>query len=91
MNLIEIREGGKVFTAEMNSSGTYKILGEKAKLDKMLIPVQCNHCGKPYDLCETEVIHRYADCTLYKTPCCNRTADDREWKSCPDFTKLTLK
>jgi hypothetical protein len=46
---------------------------------EMLRPVRCAHCGRVYDLGRVETIARYADCTLYKTPCCGRTVDDRPW------------
>lgn len=54
----------------------------------MLVPVQCNRCGKVYDLTNTEVIHRYGDCTVFKTPCCGLQVDDRSWVSLPAFTRL---
>jgi hypothetical protein len=44
---------------------------------KMMFPVECHHCYSVYDLAGVETVARYADCTVYKTPCCNRTADDR--------------
>jgi hypothetical protein len=57
-------------------------------LSSMLVPVVCRHCGAIYDLCAGEPTARYADCTCYITPCCGRHADDRKWKSMPDFTEL---
>ncbi|MCR4338702.1 MAG: hypothetical protein NUW01_02325 [Gemmatimonadaceae bacterium] len=54
----------------------------------MMVPVQCTHCGKVYDLTRVHVIARYQDCSVYPTPCCNRQADDRKWKSLPDFREL---
>jgi hypothetical protein len=54
----------------------------------MLVPVVCSHCGAIYDLCAGEPTARYADCTCFITPCCGRHADDRMWKSLPDFTRL---
>ena len=55
----------------------------------MASPVVCAHCGKVYDLQRVQVIHRYGDCTLFRTPCCGKQADDRTWKGLPDFTKWT--
>ena len=52
---------------------------------RMLSPVVCTHCGAIYDLCAVVPICRYADCTTFKTPCCNCFADDRKWKSLPDI------
>jgi hypothetical protein len=54
----------------------------------MLVPVCCMHCGKVYDLAATETVARYADATVFTTPCCGRLADDRTWKSLPDFQKI---
>ena len=61
---------------------------ERPDTTGMLAPVRCTWCRKVYDLCAAKVIHRYQDCTLFTTPCCGRQADDRIWKSMPDFTKL---
>lgn len=55
----------------------------------MTSPVQCNRCGGIYDLGTVTVTQRYADCSVWNTPCCNRTADDREWKSLPDYRRIT--
>lgn len=57
--------------------------------EEMWHPVICNFCGKRYDLGRVEVTARYADATCFTTPCCGRQADDREWKSMPDFTRDT--
>jgi hypothetical protein len=54
----------------------------------LISPVRCSHCGKVYDLTAVEVRTRFADCTTYFTPCCGRTADDRQYKGLPDFTRL---
>lgn len=59
------------------------------ELDKMRNPVICNHCGKVYDLHTVKVNHRYQDCDQFTTPCCNyEFADNRTWKSFPDYTKI---
>jgi hypothetical protein len=39
--------------------------------------VRCRHCGKLYDLGHVHVTGRYSDCSVWKTPCCKREADDR--------------
>lgn len=59
-----------------------------ANTDGMLVPVQCTYCGAAYDLCKGKPVQRYADCTVYLTPCCNRQVDDREWVGTPAFTRL---
>lgn len=56
----------------------------------MISPVICS-CGKVYDLTTVKVVHRYADCTQFRTPCCKKLADDREYKSMPDFERIDLK
>lgn len=54
----------------------------------MISPVRCSFCRRIYDLSNGEVVQRYADCTVFKTPCCGRTADDRTWKPRPDFIRV---
>lgn len=60
---------------------------EEAPAD-MISPVRCLRCGAVYDLCKGEPIQRYADCTVYRTPCCSRVVDDREHVSLPAFRRL---
>lgn len=50
--------------------------------------VRCTFCGGKYDIGLVKVIHRYADATLFLTPCCNKQADDREWKDRPDYRRI---
>jgi hypothetical protein len=53
----------------------------------MSMPVQCT-CSKIYDLGKVEVTARYADCSMWKAPCCGRPADDRGdtgWKLTKDY------
>lgn len=58
------------------------------RIRRMGAPVRCLHCGAIYDLQAVTVVARYADCSMFKTPCCGTSADDRTWKSMPDFEKL---
>lgn len=67
--------------------GRYDEFRDRERISKMIVPVVCNFCREVYDLCDGVPIHRYADCTLYKTPCCGRVADDRQDKANPDFKK----
>lgn len=60
----------------------------RGKIMKMIVPVLCNHCSTPYDLCDGIPIHRYQDCTVYKTPCCGRVVDDREYNAHVAFTRI---
>jgi hypothetical protein len=44
----------------------------------MMFPVQCTHCGGVYDVGCVTVTARYADCSVWTTPCCKRVGvDDR--------------
>jgi hypothetical protein len=57
----------------------------------MTSPVQCAHCGQIYDLGTVTVIARYADCSMWKSPCCNLMVDDRGetgWKPTKDYYPL---
>jgi hypothetical protein len=84
-----VEMNGKLF--EVNDMGMYRPIGDKKEIQSMMVPVRCCRCSKVYDLCDVKsenIIHRYSDCTLYKSPCCNQTVDDREWKSSPDIIKL---
>lgn len=56
----------------------------------MIRPVHCNHCGKHYDLTQVKVVHRYQNCDLFKTPCCNKLSDSRTYKSFPDYTYIVI-
>lgn len=69
--------------------GTIKSIPAKI-FDDMVSPVACAHCGQIYDLAAAEVNHRFMDCTQYKTPCCGKLSDDREWKSYPDYKRIDL-
>lgn len=61
-------------------------------IDGMTRPVRCAFCSRIYDLGAVEVTARYTDCTMWRTPCCNRLVDDRGesgWKSLQDYYCLT--
>jgi hypothetical protein len=67
-----------------------KQLAEQTLIADMFKPVRCT-CGQVYDLGQVEVTARYADCSVWKAPCCDRTADDRGetgWKSTQDYTVI---
>lgn len=58
----------------------------------MLMPVRCAWCSRTYDLCNVEVTHRYADCSMWNAPCCGRQVDDRGetgWKTTKDYYPLS--
>jgi hypothetical protein len=56
----------------------------------MSFPVRCSHCSSVYDLGHVELIARYADCSVFRTPCCGRRVDDRPigFVAFPAFQRL---
>lgn len=50
--------------------------------------VQCAHCRGVYQLGDVEIVARYADCTMFRAPCCGQVVDDRRWKALPSFERL---
>ena len=57
----------------------------------MTSPVECAYCHQVYDLGTVTVTARYMDCSVWKSPCCDRTVDDRGetgWKSIKDYYPL---
>lgn len=67
--------------------GGYKLLPD---VSGMFSPVRCTHCRDVYDVGKVTVTARYLDCSVWKSPCCKRTVDDRGkgWKSFPDIEWL---
>lgn len=64
---------------------------KQKRIAEMFKPVRCRWCRGVYDLGSVTVTARYADCSVWKTPCCNNTADDRGetgWKSIGDYTVI---
>lgn len=56
----------------------------------MQSPVRCTRCGGVYDLGMVTVTHRYADCSMWRTPCCDREVDDRMWVGSPSIIRIDL-
>lgn len=57
-------------------------------LNEMMSPVRCAFCRGIYDLAAVIVTGRYVDCSVWRTPCCDVTADDRGetgWESRRDY------
>lgn len=73
---------------EISDFGTVYKIGNDAKIRSMIAPVRCAYCGQVYDLCDVKPLARYADCTTYYTPCCQRYADDRTWVTSPSFFRI---
>jgi hypothetical protein len=62
-----------------------------AEIADMHQPVRCTWCGGVYDLGKVKVTARYADCSMWKAPCCGNTVDDRGetgWKSRKDYERI---
>ena len=60
-------------------------------IEGMFSPVKCAFCSGVYDLGKVEVTGRYVDCSVWRTPCCKNTADDRGdtgWKRNKDYYKI---
>jgi hypothetical protein len=56
----------------------------------MTFPVRCTRCQGVYDVAKVEGTARYADCSVWVSPCCKQTVDDRPkgWVARPDIVKL---
>lgn len=57
----------------------------------MRSPVRCNRCRGVYDLGKVEVTARYTDCSVWRTPCCGQTVDDRGetgWTLRKDYERI---
>lgn len=59
-------------------------------IKEMSLPVRCTRCRNVYDVATVEVIARYSDCSVWVSPCCRQTVDDRPagWVVRPDIEKL---
>lgn len=74
--------------------GLNRLLQEvsREEIAGMTSPVRCAHCSKVYDLGKVTVTARYTDCSMWKSPCCNRLVDDRGetgWKSTKDYYPIS--
>jgi hypothetical protein len=72
----------------MNPDNAFFIKYPKIDTTNMIRPVVCNHCGETYDLADAKLIHRFTDCDLFTTPCCEKKSDTRTWKSLPDYKEI---
>jgi hypothetical protein len=61
---------------DMVVDGWGNIIGNTTDVSDMLAPVRCR-CGAVYDTGTVTVTARYADCSMWVTPCCRITVDDR--------------
>lgn len=50
-------------------------------------PCYCRNCGETFDLTGVEVISRYADCDLFKAPCCGAECDTRSRWGGPSWAR----
>lgn len=68
-----------------------RLMAERELIADMTFPVRCTHCGRLYDLGKVEVTARYLDCSVWRSPCCRLTVDDRGstgWKTLKDYVEL---
>ncbi len=67
-------------------------MNARTEITSMTSPVRCNRCRSGiYDLAAVEVTARYADCSMWKAPCCGAVVDDRGdtgWKSFKDYERI---
>lgn len=76
--------------AYVDQYGHEPLVGADGRLlDEMMFPARCG-CGSVYDLAAVTVTARYADCSMWTTPCCRRTTDSRPkgWCTGPGYTEL---
>lgn len=72
----------------------YDMMGQPYGLpnvEGMFQPVRCTWCSGVYDLGKVEVTGRYADCSMWKAPCCGASVDDRGetgWTTRRDYVRL---
>jgi hypothetical protein len=63
--------------------------GHDVDVTVMMIPVRCLRCNNGiYDLTKVEVTERYTDCSVWMTPCCNVSVDDRTWPGRAAYVRL---
>lgn len=75
-----------IIRADRYSGGTIEFVPDEVLT--MTSPVRCTRCGAVYDLGHVTVTHRYADCSMWRTPCCDREVDDRMWVSSPSIIRI---
>ena len=49
---------------------------------------RCRQCGETFSLGSVEVTARYADCDLFKAPCCGATCDTRMRWGGPSWARM---
>ena len=63
---------------------------EQPRVAEMMIPVRCMHCRAVYDLTRVHVTARYADCSVWTSPCCGQPGiDDRPWVRDRHYREIT--
>ena len=62
---------------DVDELGRFRYIHDMEATAGMTSPVRCR-CGQVYDLGKVTVTGRYTDCSMWKTPCCGITADDRK-------------
>jgi len=66
--------------------------GRRSRIADMMFPVRCLRCHTGiYDTAKVTVTARYSDCSVWKTPCCGQTVDDRGetgWTLRKDYERI---
>lgn len=64
----------------------------RAQIADMMFPVRCLRCHRGvYDLAKVTITARYLDCSVWRTPCCDQSVDDRGetgWTSRKDYERI---
>lgn len=91
----EWEPGTGIFWPEVDEYDRKRLLSGMDDVDPaahLVSPVRCLHCNTIYDLVGAAVgdahVARYADCDVFKAPCCGRTVDTRMWKALPDMERV---
>lgn len=49
---------------------------------------KCHRCGQTFDIGHAEVTQRYADCDVFKAPCCGSPCDTRGKWGGPSWARM---
>lgn len=84
-----IDEGDWIERSEFADHPSYRRRVVGGPVSEMFHPGKCRWCGAIYDGGKVEVTARYSDCSVWKSPCCNATTDDRPVSWGGSFKPLT--
>jgi len=67
---------------------TFQMLGNAKQIASMLVPVTCSYCNQVYDLATVKFIHRFSDCDLFVSPCCENMVDNNPMKENKSYIEI---